>query len=403
MRVSLGVIGVLLLIDLIIIVSIHRLRNEEGPAGLASLVWAIFISGWCILTDRVVTWGKREEEERLTGRPETRRTLKEWLEVLVATVILAIYIVIAVLMTGTLILRARDAGLELDGARYLVDGEKYRVHLACVGDAIQNSTRVPTVLLEAGETPLEYDFEHWAYAAYKNGTIPRYCYWDRPGYAWSDNAPSPHSAGMSADNLAEALARADEQGPWILVSAGYGTIVTRIFSARNFRNVAALLLIDPLHEDLLHTLANPTNGFLLWAEGILSPLGIQRLPGALFKGRTREDRVYGRSAGSGGKLLKAHLQESLVADSLTKSEVASARTIQSVDTPLVVISSGIHVRSDDEWARKQQDLTKLTDNLQSWDVVGKAPHMVWRTLKGREVMEERVGELVKGVKGKMME
>ena len=396
MRVCQGVIGLFLLVDLIIIVSVPRVRAEEGPAGIASVVWATVITGYCVTTDRVVAWGKREEEERLTGRPETRRTLREWLAVLTATIILVVYIVITVLMTATLVLRSRDASLEMDGQRYFVDGGKYEVHLACVGEPQSaNGTRTPTVLLEAAEVPLEFDFEHWAYAAYQNGTISRYCYWDRPGYAWSDNAPSPHSAGMSADNLAEALAVAGEEGPWILVSAGYGSIVSRIFSARHFRDVVGIMMIDPLHEDLLHRIASPGRGFLLWAWGIISPLGIDRISGALFKGRTREDRVYGRDAPGGGKFIKAALQENLVADSLSKNEVTSARTIQSSDTPLVVVSSGISVRRDTEWSRKQEDLTKLTDNLISWDVVNKAPHHVWETYEGRKIMEKRLGQLVK--------
>jgi hypothetical protein len=352
------------LVNVIIIVSVPRIRAEEGPPGIASVVWATCITAYCVITDRVVAWGKREEEERLTGRPESRRTLREWLSVLAATTILVIYILITILMTATLILRARDASLEMDGERYFVDGDKYQVHLACVGelstDKNNNHTSTPTILLEAAEEPLEFDFEHWAYSAYQNGTIERYCYWDRPGYGWSDNAPSPHSAGMTADNLAEALAVAGE-----------------------------------LHEDLLHRLASPSRGFLLWAWGIISPLGIDRIGGAVFRGRTREDRVYGREATQGGKFIKAALQENLVADSLSKNEVASARTIQNSNTPLVVVSSGISVRKDEEWGRKQKDLTNLTNNLISWDVVNKAPHHVWDTLEGRTILEKRLGQLVK--------
>jgi len=397
MRVCQAVLALLLLIDVIIIVSVGRLRAEEGPPGMASVVWATLIAVWCVMVDRVVAWGKREEEERLTGRPETRRTLREWLAILVATIILVAYIVIAILMSATLILRARDATLEMDGERIFVDDHKYEVHVACMGEVTTNADgqRAPTILLEAGENPVEYDFEHWAYSAYQNGTIDRYCYWDRPGYAWSDSAPSPHSAGMSADNLAEALAIMGEQGPWVLVSAGYGSIVSRIFSARHFRDVVGIMLVDPLHEDLLHRIASPTRGFLLWAWGVISPLGLQRIGGALFNGQTREDRVYGRNAYQGGKFIKAQLQENLVADSLTKSEVASARTIQALDTPLVVVSSGISLRRDEEWRRKQEDLTKVTGRLLAWDVVNKAPHYVWKTLDGRAIMEKRLGELVK--------
>ncbi|KAF1353636.1 hypothetical protein BDV97DRAFT_346984 [Delphinella strobiligena] len=396
MRISMAIVSAILLVDMIIILAVPRLRVEEGWPGIASVVWATMIGLWCVLTDRVVAWGKREEEERLTGRPETRRTLREWLAVLIATLIMVVYIIITVFMTATLVLRARDSTLEMEGERILVDGDKYQVHLACYGNVTYDDagSPVPTVMLEAGEGPPEFDLEHWGWAAWQNGTIRgRWCVFDRPGYGWSDNAPSPHSAGMSADALSEALAVSGEEGPWILVSAGYGSIPSRIFSARHVRNIAGIMMVDPLHEDLLHRIGTPGRGFLLWGWGVISPLGIQRVLGALFNGATREDRVYGKSAYQGGKFIKAQLQENLVADSLTKNEVTSARTIQSPEVPLVVISSGISVRRDSEWERKQEDLTHLTDNLISWDVVNKAPHEVWQTFDGRQIMEKRLKEL----------
>ena len=396
MQISSFVITAFLLIDVIIIAAVARLRNEEGWVGIASVVWATLMSLYMVGTDRVVAWGKKEEEERLTGRSETKRSLKEWLAVLAEFVIMVVFIVIVVLLTATLILRSRDAGLAPPGERIYVDGDKYQVHLACVGEVSYNDegVRNPTILLEGGEDPVEGTFEDWVYNAYQNGTINRYCYWDRPGLAWSDNAPSPHSASMSADAFSEALARAGEEGPWILVSAGVGSIYSRIFSSRNRQDIHGILLIDPLHEDLLHRIGSPGRGFMLWARGILSPLGWDRLPAAIFKGRSREDRVYGKSAYQGGKYIKSKLQENLVADSLTKNEVTTARTVQDKDTALVVISSGIKVRTDKEWENKQKDLTTMTDNLISWDVVNKAPHRVWETLEGRTILEKRLGELV---------
>lgn len=388
--------AVLLIIDMIIILAVPRERVEEGWVGIASVVWAALMSLWVVMIDRVVEWGKKEEEERLTGRPETRRTLKEWLAVLSATFITVIYIIIAVFLTATLCMRAVDAGVESDGEKYYVDGAKYQVHLACVGNVsyYPDNTPRPTMLLESGEEPLEYDLEHWAYGAYMNGTVPRYCYWDRPGYAFSNNAPSPHSAGMSSDALSEALVAAGEEGPWIAVSAGYGSIVSRIFAARHNRDVVGIMMVDPLHEDLLYRIGSPSAGITLWGWGILSPLGIQRIGGAIFNGRTSEDRTYGKSVWQTGKFLKAKLQENLVANSLTKNEVVSSRAIQGLDTPLVVISSGNAVRLDEEWNRKQNDLTHLTNKLIAWDVVRKAPHEVWTTYEGRSIMEKRLGELV---------
>lgn len=398
MEISSLIVAAFLLIDMILILAIAQIRAEEGWVGIASVIWAAVIAFYNVITDRVVAWGKKEEEERLTGRQETRRTLAQWLAVLTASVLMVVMVVVVVFLTATLVIRARDASLAAPGQRYYVDGDKYLLHLNCVGNVTytKDGQRNPTVLVEGGEDPVEGGFSRWIYNAYNNGSIPRYCYYDRPGLAWSDNAPSPHSAGMTSDALSEALARAGEKSPWILVSAGVGGIYSRIFSSRHARQVTGILLIDALHEDLLHRISQPGRGFLLWARGIISPLGYDRLAGALFNGRTREDRVYGQSAYQGGKFIKSKLQENLVADSLTKNEVSQARNIQSRKTPLVVVSSGIEVGRDNEWERKQNDLTTLTDKLISWDVVNAAPHEVWKTLEGRTILEKRLKELVKG-------
>jgi len=391
------VIAVFLLIDTIIIVAVPQLRVEEGWVGIASVVWALLISIWTVFTDRIVAWGKTEEEERLTGRSEPRRTLREWCSVLTSTVVLIVIAVVALLLTATLILRARDASLAAPGEKYYVDGDKYQVHLFCEGNATTNAKgkEIPTVLFEASDRPFGESMIDIAINALHNGSITSYCYADRPGISWSDNAPSPFSAGMGADVLSEALARAGEEGPFVLVSAGIGSIYSRIFSSRHGKSITGLLLIDPLHEDLLYKFGTAQRGFVLWGRGIISPLGFDRLSGAIFRGRTRQDRVYGRASYQGGKFIKAKLQESLVANSLTKNEVSSARNIQIQDTPLALISSGIEVKRDSEWARKQEDLSHLTNNLVSWDIVNKAPSEVWKTYEGRKLIEKRLKELVR--------
>ncbi|KAH8657651.1 hypothetical protein BGZ60DRAFT_383341 [Tricladium varicosporioides] len=391
------VLAVILLVDVIIIVVVPKLRLEEGWVGIVSVTWTLLISIWTAFTDRIVTWGKHEEEERLTGRMETRRTLKEWVSVLTSTIVLVMLVIVAILLSATLVLRARDASLAPPGKRYFVDGDKYQIHIFCEGNTTDSKGRnVPTVLFEAGDGPFAGGMIQVAESSLANQSISRYCYSDRPGIAWSDNAPSPFSAGMAADALSEALAQAGEEGPFILASAGVGCIYSRVFSSRHGRDVKGLLLIDPLHEDLLYRLGSPSSGLLLWAWGVISPLGLDSTFSAIFRGRSREDRVYGRSAYQGGKFIKAKLQESLVANSLTKNEVSSARNIQKGKTPLAVISSGINVRKDSEWERKQRDLTHITDNLKSWDIVNKAPSEVWKTFDGREMIEKRLKELVQG-------
>lgn len=383
---------------MIIILAVSRLRAEEGWVGVASVVWSSLMAFFNVLTDRVVAWGKKEEEVRLTGRKETRRSLREWCAVFLATFIMVIMILVAILLTATLILRSRDAAVEAPGKYYYVDGGKYQIHLNCIGNMTTNAQgeRLPTVLLEGGSNPVEDTFEDWVFNAHQNGTISRYCFYDRPGLAWSDNAPSPHSAGMTATALTETLVEAGEMGPWILVSTGIGGIYSRIFSSRQLDRVHGMMLIETLHEDRLGSIGDAKRGFLLWARGVISPLGWDRLFAAIFLGRSSEDRVYGKDAYMNGKFIKAKLQENLVANSLTLDSITQARAIQRRHTPLVVVSSGVHNRQDPNWEKQQRDLTTVTDDLIAWDVVEKAPHHIWSTLEGRTVLESRLGELVHG-------
>lgn len=397
-------ISVLLLIDMIIILAVTHLRSEEGWVGIASVIWAALIGFYNVIANRTVQWGKGAEEERLTGRQETRRSAKEWIAVLIATVIMVIYTLIVILLTATLCLRAKDASLKAPGEKYWVDDDKYQIHLDCVGDQTydKEGNPLPTVMLEGGDMPVEDSFEKWIASAQSNGTIGRYCYWDRPGIAWSDNAPSPHSAGMSADALSEALAIKGEEGPFLLVSAGIGGIYSRVFSMRNGQKIVGIILIDALQEDLLYRISSPGRGFVLWGRGIISPLGLDRLAGMLFKGRSSEDRVYGKVAYQGGKFIKSKLQENLIADSLTKADVATARHIQDPDVPLVVVSSAAHMAKDKIWKDKQEQLTKVTDNLVAWEVVKGGPpkdslyEEIWKLPAGLKVLDKYLGLLYNG-------
>ncbi|KAK0628430.1 hypothetical protein B0T17DRAFT_491076 [Bombardia bombarda] len=392
------VTAALLLVDVIVMLAVERTRHEEAWAGVASVVWATLMAVWAVAADRTVQWGKTEEEERLTGRPETRRTLLEWTQVLLSSAALAVMAAVVVLMTCTLSLRAVDSRLAPPGERYWVEQNKYQIHLYCGGNKTTDAMGKKigaTVLFEGGEDPVERGLWQFAENAVGNGSIGRYCFADRPGMAWSDAAPSPLSASMASDALSEALSRAGEAGPWILASAGIGSVYSRVFSSRHGSDVHGILMIDPLHEDLLARVGAPGRGFMLWLQGVISPCGLDRILGALVRGRGSADRVWGRSSYQSGASIFAKLQESLVADSLTKRELVSSRAIQDRNTPVVVVSSGVQIRRDSEWEAKQRDLTHLTDNLEDWDVVAEAPHQVWETLEGRRVIEKRLKKLAR--------
>jgi len=398
MRILAGVIAFILFVCSIIIVSVPKLRSEEGAVGIAAVFWSFLVSIWAILADRIVAKGKEEEEVRLTGRAETRRTLREWSMLFTATLILSVYIVISVLLTSNLILRARDASLEVPGKRYPVDGAKYDVHLACFGSTLPNT---PTLLLESpASAPNEHSLAPWALDNLLNSTVDRVCYWDRPGYGFSDTAPSPHSAGLSATALSQVLAQAHEEGPWIILAGGYGSIVARVFTSMHEHDVTGLLLFDPMPESLLaERVGGVARGARVWLWSVLSPLGISRFYGALFRGRTREDRVYGRSVGSSGKFLRARLQQTLVADSLTYNDAVAAQTILSRGSiPLAIVSGGDKCAKDGRWCDGQKESTGNTGNLLGWDVVKgiASDKEVWEEEKGGKVLKQWIKKLVRG-------
>ncbi|KAJ6144138.1 hypothetical protein N7470_008033 [Penicillium chermesinum] len=367
-----GILAFFLVVDMLLIVVVPRIRQEEGWVGIISVVWAIVVSIYQIIQNRAVATGKREEEERLTGREETRRSLREWLAVTVETVALVVMALAAILIMATLSIRIRDATLEPRGTRYSVHGESYQVHLACVGNRTAENADEPTILLEGGYGPVEHTLQPFMEDAYRSGIIR-----------------------MTADALSEALALADETGPWVVVSAGIGSIYSRLFASRHLLEVSGIFMIDPLHEAYLNKVGSSSHGFVLWLRGVISPLGLDRLAGAILRGRTREDRIVGRSAYQSDKFIKAKLQENLVAVTMTAAEVQSARNVQMGETPLMVISSGREIQKSAEWGQRQEDLSHITNKLLSWDIVHDAPHEVWTVTAGRQLLEQRLREMVK--------
>lgn len=189
-RILAAIMAVFLLADMIMVLAVPKIRHEEAWTGIASVVWALLMSVWTLIADRTVKWGKAEEEERLTGRQEERRTLLEWVEVLLSTIFLALLAIIAFLMTCTLIQRALDARVTPPGVLYWVDGDKYQIHLYCHGNTTDAKGRtLPTVLFEGGEDPVEYGLWRFAENAVANDSFSRYCFADRPGLAWVSALP----------------------------------------------------------------------------------------------------------------------------------------------------------------------------------------------------------------------
>ena len=145
-----------------------------------------------------------------------------------------------------------DAAADRAGTVDVGDGRE--LYLECHG------TGSPTVILVSGlgdsaevwstrldeavtETPTVYE---------DVADLTRVCAYDRPGTGGSRSTEvdQPTSAQTSADDLHELVIASGEQGPFVLAGHSYGGPIIRLFASDHPDEVAGLVLVDALSEDL---------------------------------------------------------------------------------------------------------------------------------------------------------
>ena len=73
--------------------------------------------------------------------------------------------------------------------------------------------------------------------------------YDRAGTGWSDRADLPRTSAEVTDELRELLRAAGVPAPYLLAGHSLGGLYARHYATRFPGEVAALLLLDPAHED----------------------------------------------------------------------------------------------------------------------------------------------------------
>ncbi|HXT68732.1 MAG TPA: alpha/beta hydrolase [Vicinamibacterales bacterium] len=156
----------------------------------------------------------------------------------VAVVTVAILILVGVLYrrAGT----ASDARLLPPPGRMVDIGGDRRLHLQSQG------TGGPTVVFEAGISASSLS---WARVQPAVAEFARTFSYDRAGLAWSDASTAPITATRCATQLHQMLDAAAVPGPCVFVSHSYGAFVLQAYAQRHPRNVAALVLVDPIYPE----------------------------------------------------------------------------------------------------------------------------------------------------------
>ncbi|HEX4935418.1 MAG TPA: alpha/beta hydrolase, partial [Gemmatimonadaceae bacterium] len=110
---------------------------------------------------------------------------------------------------------------------------------------MEGSGRAPVVFLPgAGTIGLDY------WAAFEGASrLTTAILYDRAGTGYSDDAPLPRTADDVTTELRALLAEAEIASPVVLVGHSLGGGYAQHFARRFPREVAALVLLDPAHED----------------------------------------------------------------------------------------------------------------------------------------------------------
>ncbi|MFI8502555.1 alpha/beta fold hydrolase [Streptomyces sp. NPDC085524] len=169
------------------------------------------------------------------------------------------------------------------------------VHLECRG------TGSPTVVLVSGTGGAADEWTHVAVPGAPAGTLKpsasavlprvagytRVCAYDRPGTTRADDTPTtstpvpqPTSARDGADDLGAVLAAAGEKGPYVLVGASWGAMITGLYARTHPAQVAGLVTVDGASPHLRDTLT--TEQWSDWTRAV----------GAMTKEKGREVPDY---------------------------------------------------------------------------------------------------------------
>lgn len=168
--------------------------------------------------------------------------------------------------------RTITVGICQNGYKYpptgrLVDAGGHLLHIHIMGKG------KPVVIFENGSADFSFVWDLVQPAISENTTTVSY---DRAGYAWSEEGPSPRTGRQIAYELHTALGNAGIKGPYILVGQSFGGFLVRSFARFYREEVVGLVLVDALNEDEKIIINNEAVRIRDMAKGRQDP-GIEKI------------------------------------------------------------------------------------------------------------------------------
>ncbi|WP_107838257.1 alpha/beta hydrolase [Metasolibacillus meyeri] len=221
-----------------------------------------------------------------------------------------------------------------------------------------------TVILDAGLSCCSLD---WHYIQPQLAKFSSVLSFDRAGYGWSSTTPTAYTSEDVVSDLTYILENLQLKPPYILVGHSFGGLNMRLFASKYPAKVAALILIDAVHEkrylsnewDTIRKNSHKKNlnlfrfGYLTSGIGLpkllKQPVGRKYLPEPYQK--------YVQYIGYHPKSYETAYKEFLYSEK-SALQVKNAQALKA-DMPVVVLSSN---NTDLTWVEHQNLLSQLTKN-----------------------------------------
>ena len=276
----------------------------------------------------------------------------------------------------------------------LIDVGGHRLHLVCEGAGN------PAVILEAG---LPGSSLTWASVTGSIAEFARVCAYDRAGYAWSETAVTPRTAGNIVGELRLLLRNAAIDPPYVLVGHSFGGLIVQLYAARFVDEVAGMVLVDSSHPDRLsQTKSLETANAFGRTVGFLAPTGVPRLlfpvPAGSPESRNESVLVAENRVMKTTRSLRTVATE--VAGLRESFREAAAEPVDLGRRPLIVLTEGR--RRAEFWYAMQEELAELSETS-DWQIAENAGHYVQHDRPGlvveaiRRVVEQVRSEARPGI------